>query len=124
MARFNKISSAVLLLSALLTFNTADAGRGFVDYHRELQDVNMEEEVGELGHEQAVITAAEKGSTTAKATSSVHVPRKDLITMDQQENKSNVEDNWTAEDIKVAEAFSLTNHTMTTNVAPKLDENG
>jgi len=122
MARLSKISTVGLLLSALLMFNIVDAGRGFVDRHRELQDVNMEEEVGELGHEQAVITASEKDSTTAKATSSTHVNRKDMIYKD--EKATDVESNWSADDILSAEAFATGNHTLATNVAPKVDENG
>ena len=88
-------------------------GARYVDRYRELQDYNMEEEVGELGHEQAVITAEEKDSTTAKATSSVHVPHKDAVTADHQ--VVNVEENWSEEDIKVLEGF---NKNVTTNVAP------
>lgn len=58
--------------------------------------------------------AGEKDSTTAKATSSVHVPHKDASTMDQQATK--VEENWTEADIKVAGDL---NKDVKTNVVPK-----
>ncbi len=75
----------VTYLSILLGASSlAEAKRSsrFVDRHRILQDVNMEEEVGQYGHEQTVILAEEKDSTTAKATSAVHVPHKDTTTAD------------------------------------------
>ena len=72
-----------------------------------------------MGHEQAVSIAGEKDSTTAKATSSVHVPHKDASTMDIQETK--VEDNWTDSDIKVAGDL---NKDVKTNVVPKEKKEG
>ena len=109
------LKKAILALTASLFFVATNAARrGFVDRHRELQDITLgEEEVGGMGHEQAVSIAGEKDSTTAKATSSVHVPHKDASTKDIQ--ATNVEDQWSENDIKVAEAL---NKNVTTNVAP------
>ena len=84
MARVMKKAATACLALMLATGGNT---RGFVDRHRVLQDVNMEEEVGQLGHEQTVIAAEEKDSTTAKATSSVHVPHKDSSTADIQGTK-------------------------------------
>ena len=112
------LKKAILALTASLFF-AVDARRGFVDRHRELQDITLgEEEVGGMGHEQAVSIAGEKDSTTAKATSSVHVPHKDASTKDIQ--ATNVEDQWSDHDIKVAESL---NKDVTTNVAPKPEGN-
>lgn len=57
----------------------------------------MEEEVGSFGHEQTVILAHEKDSTTAKATSSVHVPHKDATTAQHEITK--IEDTWSEEEL-------------------------
>jgi len=93
MARFNIVAAAfVALLSVLMLA----ANARYVDRYQELrtlQDVNNgEEETGELGHEQTVITAEAKDSTTAKATSSVHVPHADTLTADHQVVK--IEEEW------------------------------
>ena len=106
MARLTLLAVAAATLTTML--GTTVEARGWVDRHRILQDVNMgEEEVGQLGHEQTVIVAEEKDSTTAKATSSVHVPHKDATTVEHQ--TSNVE--WSDNDIKIAEGFTSTNTT-------------
>jgi len=91
--RLSKICLA--LLGSLML---ADGRRGFVDRRRELQDVNMEEEVGAFGHEQTVIIAHEEDSTSAKATSRVH-------NVDDQDSKkavhetTNIKESWTQEEI-------------------------
>lgn len=110
------LKKVLLVLSAsLFSMHAVDARRGFVDRHRILQDVTLnEEEVGGMGHEQAVSIAGEKDSTTAKATSSVHVPHKDASTKD--EHSTNIEETWSENDIKVAEQLNHKN--VTTNVQP------
>lgn len=92
----SKISLALLASVSLVDGRR----RGFVDRRRELQDLNMEEEVGNFGHEQTVILAHEKDSTTAKATSSVHVPHKDATTAVHEIIK--IDENWTEEEIAAA----------------------
>ena len=82
MAQHHSKNKIWLVASMALIATLMMGNARFVDRRRELQDVNMEEEVGALGHEQTVITAEEKDSTTAKATSSVHVPHKDTLTAD------------------------------------------
>lgn len=95
---------AVCALALSSKNSLAEAKRGFVDRHRELQDVNMgEEEVGAFGQEQTVIEASMKDSTTAKSTSALHVPHKDVAIMDHQ--VVNIQDQWTDEDIKVMEGI-------------------
>jgi len=49
-----------------------------------------------------VILAHEKDSTTAKATSSVHVPHKDATTA--QHDLVKIDSNWTEEEIAAAKA--------------------
>ncbi len=66
--------SKLLCLALLAYAASVDGRRGYVDRHRQLQDLNMEEEVGSFGHEETVIIAHEEDSTTAKATSRVHNP--------------------------------------------------
>ena len=90
MARFNIV---VAVFVALLSVLMLAANARYVDRYRELQDVsNGEEEVGELGHEQTVITAEAKDSKTAKATSAVNVPHADTLTADHQVVK--IEEEW------------------------------
>ena len=83
----NKIWGAAAALLALCSLLALTSQSRFVDRHnRILQDLNTgEEEIGQLGHEMTVSVAGEKDSTTAKATSSVHVPHKDASTADVQE---------------------------------------
>ena len=105
------------LAGALMFASMASAGRGFVDRHRVLQDVNMmEEEVGAFGHEQTVILAEEKDSTTAKATSSVHVPHHDASTAAHE--IVSISEQWTDEEIRLKneEARSGNKHQVVTNV--------
>ena len=64
--------SKAVYLALLAYIALVDGRRGFVDRRRVLQDVNMEEETGQFGHEETVIIAHEEDSTTAKATSRVH----------------------------------------------------
>ena len=103
-------NSKLLIFVAILL---AAVSARFVDrYRRELSDVLApdEEEVGQFGHEQTVITAEEQDSTTAKATSSVHnVNYADSHAADHVDNHANVEQNWSESDIKVAEALTASN---------------
>lgn len=85
--RLGKISLALLATC----FLGEARRRGFVDRGRMLQDLPQEEEVGNFGHEQSVILAHEKDSTTAKATSSVHVPHKDATTAQHQESNIDID---------------------------------
>ena len=97
-SRLSKISLALLASYGLLVSEVdARRRRGFVDRRRELQDLSLEEEVGSFGHEQTVILAHEKDSTTAKATSSVHVPHKDATTAQHEITK--IEDTWSEEEL-------------------------
>ena len=97
-SRLSKISLALLASYGLLVAEVdARRRRGFVDRRRELQDLSLEEEVGSFGHEQTVILAHEKDSTTAKATSSVHVPHKDATTAQHEITK--IEDTWSEEEL-------------------------
>ena len=72
-----------------------------------------EEEIGAFGHEQTVIEATTKDSTSAKSTSAIHVPRKDMTTADHQ--VTNIEQNWSDEDIKVLEGMKKAAKEVTIN---------
>ena len=104
--------------------STDASAKRFVDkYRRELNDAVLgpdEEEVGAFGHDQSVILAEEKGSTTAKITSAVHVPHKDATTADIEAN--HIEDEWNEKDIKIMEGFANGGNKVTTNPAKKEGE--
>ena len=115
--RLSKISLA--LLASWLFAEGEARRRGFVDRRRELQDLTMEEEVGQFGHEQTVILAHEKDSTTAKATSSVHVPHKDATTAEHQTSNVDVEQ-MSEEEIQASkDALKKANDKVSINKAPK-----